>query len=645
MSDLRRHCPLTVAAVLMSAALSVCQTTARADALPRQILPPGTAQRELRAYLMSRVKPFALPADAAAWERQSRELRTRALSEVIFRGVPESWRSGPTRVEWQAELPGKDYRVRKLRYQVVPGLWVGGLLYEPDNLTGKVPAVLNVNGHEPTGLFTDYVQARSINLAKRGILVLALEWIGMGQLKGPGYHHNNQGYLDLCGTAGVSVMYLELQRGLDVLLEQPNADPQRVAVTGMSGGGWQTILISGLDTRVKLCAPNAGYTSVAARIQHPPDMGDYEQCPPDLSAVADYTYLTAMLAPRPALLIYNDKDQCCFRGDRSKLAVFDPIVPVYGLLGQPDRFAFHMNTDPGTHNYLKDNREAFYQFVHRHFAPDAPWKDEDIPVEDEVRPQAELEIEYPVENADYHSLARGLMKDLPARFVGADLPGALRRLIRLDPATPTVQTEPAGPTSRPAGIDAQQETFMLKLGERWTLPVLLLVPPNSSGGVDLVLADRGRESLDPSSFAASLRSGRRVMIVDLLFLGECGQLDIHRYLWANLLNTLGDRPLGVQVAQLSACVDWACGRFAQESVRLITHGRMASMAALVFAAITPRRVQSVELHGLERSLKKLADAAVQYEDAPPIFCAGLLQLLDIPEMIRLAEPATVTFLP
>jgi hypothetical protein len=89
-----------------------------------------------------------------------------------------------------------------------------------------------------------------------------------------------------------------------------------VAVTGLSGGGWQTIFISALDTRVKLCAPNAGYNGNATRVTAYADLGDEEQSPTDLGTVCDYIHLTAMLAPRCLLMINNDKDQCCFRADR-----------------------------------------------------------------------------------------------------------------------------------------------------------------------------------------------------------------------------------------------------------------------------------------------------------------------------------------
>src|SRR6266699_1589159 len=43
------------------------------------------------------------------------------------------------------------------------------------------------------------------------------------------------------------------------------------------------------------------------------DLGDIEQNGTDLLVGLDYTHLTAMMAPRPTLLIYDAEDDCCFR--------------------------------------------------------------------------------------------------------------------------------------------------------------------------------------------------------------------------------------------------------------------------------------------------------------------------------------------
>ena len=84
---------------------------------------------------------------------------------------------------------------------------------------------------------------------------------------------------------------------------------------------WQTIFISSLDTRVTLTNPVAGYSSFRTRIKHFKDLGDSEQTPCDLARYADYTHLTAMMAPRPTLLTFNAKDECCFEAGYARPAI------------------------------------------------------------------------------------------------------------------------------------------------------------------------------------------------------------------------------------------------------------------------------------------------------------------------------------
>jgi hypothetical protein len=173
--------------------------------------------------------------------------------------------------------------------------------------------------------------------AKRGIIVLNCEYLGMGQLGSDTYLHYCANQLDLCGTSAVSPFYLCMKRSLDLLLSLPHADPERVAVSGLSGGGWQTIFISGLDERVTLANPVAGYSSFLTRARYPSDLGDTEQTPCDMATVLDYKHLTAMRAPRPTLLTYNSKDDCCFASGHALPPLVDAARPI---LRSPRRLTF-----------------------------------------------------------------------------------------------------------------------------------------------------------------------------------------------------------------------------------------------------------------------------------------------------------------
>ncbi|MCP4172507.1 MAG: hypothetical protein GY758_17230, partial [Fuerstiella sp.] len=200
-----------------------------------------------------------------------------------------------------------------------------------------------------------YKQLRCINQAKRGMLALNVEWLGMGQLAGPGFSHYSMNQLNLCGTSGLAPFFLAMSRGLDILLQHKNADPARVAVAGLSGGGWQTIFISSLDRRVTLANPVAGYSSFRTRGRYQSDLGDSEQTPCDLAMITDYAHLTAMLAPRPALLTKNAEDDCCFKAEHALPPLLQAAQPIYKLYGKPAHLRYHINHDPGDHNFGQDN--------------------------------------------------------------------------------------------------------------------------------------------------------------------------------------------------------------------------------------------------------------------------------------------------
>ena len=170
--------------VLVSSTLLAGGADELKTALSRRIIDPDLPLQEVQEFTESRVLPMPQVKDVADWEKHANRMRQETLDRVVFRGEAAGWRDAKTKVEWLETLPGgPGYRIRKLRYESLPGLWIPALLYEPDNLTGKVPVVLNVNGHgREFGKAGENKQLRCINQAKRGMLALNLEWMGMGQL-------------------------------------------------------------------------------------------------------------------------------------------------------------------------------------------------------------------------------------------------------------------------------------------------------------------------------------------------------------------------------------------------------------------------------------------------------------------------------
>jgi len=366
-------------------------------------------KRDLQAFLRAHLPRLEQPVSKSAWLKKGKKMRRDCLKLLLRGHSPELFDEKP-KVEWGETLEtGKGYRIRKLRYEGYPGMWIPALLYEPTEMEGKVPAVLNPNGHHAGGKGMDYKQARCINLAKRGMLALNTEFIGMGELRAD-VEHNRIAHLDLCGVAGVGVFYLAMKRGLDVLLAQPHVDPERVAMTGLSGGGWQTALLSALDERIRVVVPVAGHSPIWQRVGCVSDIGDLEQDPVDLCTVADYDALTGLFAPRPTLLIYNRNDDCCFQTRRTRRSVYAPVKPIFAMLGAADRLGFHDNVDPGTHNYEGDNRSQLYKFLNRQFGLDT--SEEDLSWEEEIFTEGELNVGLPADNATLLSLSQKELREI-----------------------------------------------------------------------------------------------------------------------------------------------------------------------------------------------------------------------------------------
>ena len=595
--------------------------------LSREIIGPKKSMEEIQDFIEPLVPSVPEVKSAAEWKALEADLRKRVVEGLIYRGEAKKWAAAPTRVEWSGDIAGgPGYSIRRLRYEAVPGVWIPALLYVPEKLSGKVPVHRAFNGHDGAGKAAEYKQIRCINLAKRGVISLNVEWFGMGQLKTPGYGHYLMNQLDLCGTAGLAPFYLSMKRGLDVLLALENADPARVAVSGLSGGSWQTITISALDTRVTLTNPVAGYSSFKTRVRHLKDLGDSEQTPSDLATVADYTHFTAMMAPRATLLTFNSKDNCCFESNYALQPLMDAAQPVFRLLGAESKLRNHVNHVPGDHNYGLDNRQAFYRMVGDHFFPDDPSYDaREISCQGEVKKGDELKVDLPADNGSFTTLARALAADLPRPGGTA---ARLRELVKAKDYKVTAGT---------VFKEGNATGWKLMMGKDFTVPAVEITPADPKSTV-LLFSENGRASL-AAEVQKLTAEGRRVIAIDPFSFGE-SKIASHGFLFAMTAAAVGERPLGILSSQISAAVRWAEFEFNQP-VTLVAVGPRASLVALIAASLGPKTAAGLRLHQPMDSLKDLIEKGIGVDKMPEMFCFGLLREFDMKELIALVAPRPV----
>ncbi|HVV99855.1 MAG TPA: hypothetical protein VHB77_05925, partial [Planctomycetaceae bacterium] len=637
---------VVTAGVLGAAAAAHAQDSPLKKLLTHTVIEPQTALAEVQLYTEARVPPLPQVETADQWEKYAQRQRQLTLDRVVYRGEAAKWRDAPLRVEWQATIEGgPGYKIKKLRYEALPGLWIPALLYEPDNLNGKTPVVMNVNGHDGKGKAADYKQLRCINQAKRGMLALNVEWLGMGQLSGPNFQHYKMNQLDLCGTAGVSPFFLSMKRGIDVLLSLEYADPERVAVAGLSGGGWQTSFISGLDTRVTLANPVAGYSSFRTRARFFQDLGDSEQTPVDLATTADYAQLTAMRAPRPTLLTFNAKDNCCFRADHALPPLLEAAGPIYKLYGKEQNLRSHVNEVPGDHNFGQENREALYRMLGDHFfAGDASYKASEIPSENEVKTADELKVDLPEDNASLHSLAVDLSKGLPRKpeLPSADHATAWRAERRAD-LTRILRAKSYKAEPKVVGMETSGEmtaTYrQFNCEGVWTVPAVEIsqVKPKATA---ILISENGRGAMSDVA-EKQLAAGKRVLAVDPFFYGE-SKIASHDFLFALLVSAIGDRPLGLQASQVAAIARWAKAEYPGQPVEVIGIGPRASLVALSAAALD-ENIDSAELQQSLGSLHEIIEQNRAVNEMPEMFCAGLLEQFDLLQRGALVAPRKVVW--
>lgn len=618
--------------LILASSAALAQTKpARTDVgelLSRPILAAEQTRIDAQVWTAARVPVLDLPPTREAWQTHADDLRRRILDEIVYRGEAREWRRQKASVERFGEIAGSGYIVRKLRFEAVPGLHVPALLYEPVPApAGPTPVVLNFNGHEGTGLGNSYHQARCINLAKKGLYAINVEWIGQTQLATEGLQHYRMNQLDLVGTPGLAVFYESLRRTLDIAVGLPHADASRIAVTGLSGGAWQTTVLSALDTRVALANPVAGYSSYVTRAQWPDkDLGDSEQTPSDLASVADYTHLSALVAPRPLLLTYNAKDSCCYRADYALGPLVQQVAPVFRLLGASERFAWHVNYDDG-HNYERDNREAFYRFLHTRLLGGSPAFDpREIDVTSEIRDPSALTVPVPKDNADFRSLALRIAADFP-REGTADRQrlGEIVRYRRHE-----TRAEDAG--------SAGAASFWKLHMNGWTVPLVEIAPP-SPRGTTLLLADGGRASAHADA-RRLLGGNQRVAALDPFYFGE-SSLGKRDFLFALLVSALGERPLGIQAGQVAASARWLAARHGSP-IRLEARGPRTSLIALVAAALEPEAIGRVQVHDSWSSLRQVFEQNISAQQMPEMFTFGLLEAFDVPQIEQLVGSRLVT---
>jgi dienelactone hydrolase len=279
------------------------------------------------------------------WEKRKQELKPCLLEALQLAKLPEAPAVPPITTP-KRKYDG--YTVENIAIEILPGLWINGSLYKPLQYKGRIPVILNPDGHWEKQRYRPDCQYRCAALAKMGAMAFSYDLFAWGEslLQFQSADHRR--------SLAMSVQALGSIRILDYLLSLKDADPNRVAITGGSGGGSHAVLMTAVDDRIKVSAPVVSLSSYF-----------YGGCPCESGMPihgcgnrTDNVEIAAMAAPRPQLVVSDGADWT----DRMPQHDFLYLQKMYSWYGKKDDVR-NVHLPEEKHDFGINKRTAVYEFM------------------------------------------------------------------------------------------------------------------------------------------------------------------------------------------------------------------------------------------------------------------------------------------
>lgn len=272
------------------------------------------SKKQVAAYLVREAERVTQKAAHEVRNRETWEpVRATRLEETrdMLGLLPWPVRT-PLNVRVTGVLDQGAYTIEKIAFESLPKVFVTANLYLPKQRQGKVPGVIYVCGHSfsPYGDKTAY-QRHGISFAKNGYACLILDSVQIAEVYG--IHHGvmfqelDEWYSRAYTPAGIEVW--NAMRAIDYLEKRPEIAPDKIGMTGRSGGAAMTLFTAAVDPRIRAAAPIMGLSTYAAHLRASTASLHCDCMFPINFRLHDMVHLAALIAPRPLLLAHGKQDR------------------------------------------------------------------------------------------------------------------------------------------------------------------------------------------------------------------------------------------------------------------------------------------------------------------------------------------------
>jgi dienelactone hydrolase len=291
------------------------------------------------------------------WEKRKTELRPCLLEAMQLTHLPVSPGTAPIKTNFRKQL---GYTIENIAIEILPGVWVNGSLYKPATYKarlndkvgqGKIPVVLHPQGHWDKHRYRPDCQYTSAAIAKMGAMIFNYDMFAWGEsmLQFKFEDHRRSLAMTLQIVASIRI--------LDYLLAQNDADNNRVAIVGGSGGGTHATFMTALDKRIKVSAPVVNLSSYF-----------YGGCPCEsgedvhgCGGRTDNLEIAAMAAPQPQLVVSDGGDWT----DRMPEHDLLYLQRIYSWYGKNNNLV-NVHLPAEKHDFGFSKRKAVYEFFAKH---------------------------------------------------------------------------------------------------------------------------------------------------------------------------------------------------------------------------------------------------------------------------------------